>query len=383
MLKKVKTKSSAPGRAAVQGSKIEKGDVTSIFSGSDEDSTENSKAFDNPQESRGHNSAEGSKTPEINIPDPGNPGQSGTAFNNPNFGIDTQKITSKPREQMNMRQPDLSERAKNPLSSFDSKDGSISNLSNTNMSKPVIEKYPQANEVARSNSSFPSDFKSEFAPIKNGFQIDSLDQREEAKTQLYQKVTQVSFDKMESSRTEIRTKTEEKISEYTNPEAQADYFTSQAKEAITPNFFKQELSPSNVYSEYTSASGEYGKGQFPQSQDASSTLTQKSADAAHTSSPQRAADSIDSAKGTGQFKGGEPKKFEANLDMSSKEKIMSSSSSSSYSDQNSQTSALASESKSFFTSNFAPIVPTIGGTMSNSSQTTDGAASEVSSNMNI
>lgn len=383
MLKKVKTKSSAPGRASVEGSKIERGDVTSIFSGSDQDSTENSKAFDNPQESRGHNSADGSKTPEINIPDPGNPGRSGTAFNNPNFGVDTQKITSKPGEQINMRQPDLNDRAKNPLTFVDTKDGSISNLSSVNMSRPVREKYPQANEVARSNSSFPSDFKSQFAPIKNGFQVDSLDQREEVKTQLYQKVTQVSFDKMESSRTEIRTKTEEKISEYTNPEAQADYFTSQAKEAITPNFFKQELSPSNVYSEYTSASGEYGKGGFPQSQDASSTLTQKSADAANISSPQRAADAIDSSKDAGKFKGGEPKKFEANVDMSSKEKIMSSSSSSAYSNQGSQTSALGSEAKSFFVSNFAPITPTIGGTMSNSSQTTDGAASEVSSNMNI
>jgi hypothetical protein len=61
MLKKVKTKTSTPGRASVTSQKIEKKNVLDVFGGSDEDSTENSKAFDNPQEERGHDSSHGPK----------------------------------------------------------------------------------------------------------------------------------------------------------------------------------------------------------------------------------------------------------------------------------------------------------------------------------
>jgi hypothetical protein len=383
MIKKVKTKSSAPGRASVTGSKIEKNDVTSIFSGSDEDSTENSKAFDNPQESRGHNSSEGAKTPEMNVPTPGDPGQAGSNFSSPNFNIATGNLTAKPKEQLSMSQPSMNEKSRSPLSTVQTKDGSISNLANTKMSKPVVEKYPPANDIAKSNSAFPSDFKSEFNPIKSGFNVDSLDQRDEAKNQLYQKITEIQFEKIESGRTELKTQAEEKINEYTNPQIQADYFTSRAKEAATPSFLKNELSPSNVYSDYSSASGEYGKGQMPQTQEASSTMTQKSTEASHASSPQRAADSINSADGKGKFKGGEAKSPSLNIDQSGKERVLGSSDSSSMMDQKSQTSSLGSNAKSFFVSNFSPISPMIGDTMSNSSATTQNISTEVSSNMNI
>ncbi len=382
MIKKVKTKSSTPGRSSVQGSKIEKGNILDIFSGSDEDSTENSKAFDNPQESRGHDSSEGARTPDLNTPEPGDPGRAGTNFESPNFKINTKNLTSKPESMIGMKETGLSDRAKTPLSTVETRNGKVPGLAETNMSKPVLEKYPAANDIARSNASYPSDFASQLMPIKSGLNADSLDQRSEVKNQVYQKVTEVPFQMLDDKRIELKTKAEEKVSEYTNPQIQADYFTSKGKEALTPDFLKQEMSPSNVFNEYSSTTGEYGKGQFPETQKASSTITDKSAEAGNVSSPQRGADALNNTQGRGNFKGEQPQTPAINIDQSGVDKVKSNDSSGMLS-QGSQSRSLSSEAKSFFFSNFGPISPTISDTISGSSSTTDSAASTVTSNMNI
>lgn len=383
MIKKVKTKNSTPGRSSVQGSKVEKGNVLDIFSGGEEDSTENSKAFDNPQETRAHNSSEGAKTPEINTPDVGDPGRGGSDFESPNFKVNTRNITSKPRAMMDMKDPAVPDRANSPLSNVQTKNSNIPGLAETSMSKQVLEKYPAANEIARSNASYPADFSSQFSPVKDSFNTDFSKERNDTKNQVYQKVTEISFQKLEDQRTEIKTKAEEKVSEYTNPQVQADYFTSQAKDALTPSFFKQELSPSNVFNEYSSATGEYGQGQFPETTKASSMISEKSSEAGKTSSPQRGSDSLRNAEGKGKFGGESPTTPEINIDQSGREKVAAAGDPSSMLSQKSQAFSLSSESKSFFFSNFGPITPTISDTISSSSSNTDNAVSNVSSNMNI
>jgi hypothetical protein len=385
MIKKVKTKTSTPGKASVKGSKPEKADLLSIFSGSDEDSAENSKAFDNPQEERGYDSSQGAKTPDMPLPSPGDPGKSGAQYSNPNFNLNTGQLTSKPKEQMSMKSIPLTDRAKEPLSTVQSNGDKISNLSDVKMSRPVLEKYPAANDIAQSNASFPSDFSSEFSPAKDGFRIESLDQRDQAKNELYQKVTEIQFQKVNEVKTELNTQASDKINQFTNPEVQADYFTSAAKDSITPDFFaKGDLAPSNVFSEYSSTTGEYGKGQLPQTKEASSTMSNNSSQAGQMSSPQRGADAISSAEGSNSFKGGsEFTKPSVSVDTSSKDQITSASDSSSMSSQKSNTSSNGFSAKSFFVSNFSPISPAISDVTSSQSNNTDSASSEVSTNMNI
>jgi len=383
MIKKVKTRSSPTGKASVKGYKPEKTDLLSIFSGSDEDSTENSKAFDNPQEERGHNSSEGSRVPEMPLPSPGDPGRSGAQFSSPNFNLNTGKLTSKPQEQMSMKQPALTDRVKEPLSPVQTKDSNITNLANTQMSKPVLEKYPAANDIARSNASFPSDFSSELSPIKQGFNVESLDQRDQAKNQLYQKITEIQFQKINETKSELNNQMQDKINQFTNPEIQADYFTSKAKESITPDFFaKGDLAPSNVFSEYSSSTSEYGKGKLPQTQESSTMMSNNSAEAGKISSPQRAADAVGSAEGSGKFSGAQIENQPVSLDMSAKDQV-SNASNSSFSSEGNLVSDLASSSKSFFVSNFSPISPSIKSVSSDSANNTNVAASEVTSATNI
>lgn len=383
MIKKVKTRSSPTGKTSVKGSKPEKADMLSIFSGSDEDSAENSKAFDNPQENRGHDSSEGSRVPEMPLPSPGNPGRSGAQFSSPNFNLNTSKLTSKPQEQMSMKQPALTDRVKEPLSPVQIRDGNITNLANTQMSKPVLEKYPAANDIARSNASFPSDFSSELSPIKQGFNVESLDQRDQAKNQLYQKITEIQFQKVDEVKSELDNQMQDKINQFTNPEIQADYFTSKARESITPDFFaKGDLAPSNVFSEYSSSTSEYGKGNLPQTQESSTMMTNNSAEAGKMSSPQRAADAVGSAEGSGKFPGAQIENQPISLDMSAKDKV-SDASNSSLGSEGDITSNLASSSKDFFVSNFSPISPSIKNISSESSNNTNVAASEVKSAQNI
>ena len=192
MLKKVRTKSSAPGRSSVKGSKVEKSNILDIFSGSDEDSTENSRAFDNPQEERGY-SSEGIKTPDTPLPIIGDPPRGGAKYNSPNFNLNTGKISEKPREQLGLKSTSLSEKATNPLTTTSTRDSKITNLGSITMSKAVIEKYPVANDIARSNASYPADFKSEMNPIKNGFNNDAFNQLAPAKNSVYQNVNEIAF----------------------------------------------------------------------------------------------------------------------------------------------------------------------------------------------
>ena len=376
MIKSVRTKSSAPGRASVKSSTIQKSDILNIFSGSDDDSTENSKAFDNPQEERGHNSADGAKTPDTPLPTIGNPSRSGANYNNPNFNLNTNKISEKPKSQLGTKSTTLSEKAARPLANTSTNDSKITNLSSVTMSKAVIEKYPAANDIARSNSSYPADFKSEMDPIKGKFNNDAFNQFIPTKNSVYQNVNEIAFSKVEEVNTNLKLKSSEEIGKFTNPEIQGDFFTAKAKDTISPNFLNtSELAPSNVFSEYSSSAGEYGKGQFPESTQASKMVSNNSTQAANISSPQRGADLLSNTEGKSSFKGGEPKQFDVNVDMSARDQVLSS-------DKNiktDNTSSIAASSKAFFVSNFGSIPGNINDSINGSSNTTDSVSSNVSS----
>ena len=373
MLKKVRTKSSAPGRSSVKGSKVEKSNILDIFSGSDEDSTENSRAFDNPQEERGY-SSEGIKTPDTPLPIIGDPPRGGAKYNSPNFNLNTGKISEKPREQLGLKSTSLSEKATNPLTTTSTRDSKITNLGSITMSKAVIEKYPVANDIARSNASYPADFKSEMNPIKNGFNNDAFNQLAPAKNSVYQNVNEIAFSKTQDVNHNLKIKSSEEIGKLTNPDIQGDFFTTKAKESISPNFLSSsDLAPSNVFSEYSSSTGEYSKGQFPESTKASTMLSDKSAQAANISSPQRGADLLSNTEGKSAFKGGEPKQFDVNVSMSPRDQVISSN----RNIKSNETSSIASSAKSFFVSNFGN--SSIDNSINGSSSSTDTASSSVSS----
>lgn len=376
MIKKVKTKNSAPGRASVEGSKIEKSNILSIFSGSDEDSTENSKAFDNPQEERGYNSNEGAKTPDAPLADPLNAGRAGASWENPNFKSNTGQLKEKPRAQMSQKSLNLSDKANRPLQKTSTQDGLITNLSNTKMSKAVVEKYPLANDVARSNSSYPSDFRSELGPIKTDFSANSFSEMAPTKNNLYQNVTEVKFEKSDELRKELRDGSTKDIGKMMNPETQPDIFTDQARSAIPSDFLtSSDISSQNVFSSYSSNMGVYGQGNMPETKEASSKVTENSQIAGKETSPQRAADSMNSVDGKGAFKGKEITPMEVNTDMSIKDKIISAASSDSMSRQRTGTMSLGESSKSFFLSNFSSIPGSVSSGMDESSGSTDSVSS--------
>jgi hypothetical protein len=377
MLKKVKTKSSAPGRASVSSGKIEKKNVLDIFSGSDEDSTENSKAFDNPQEERGYDSSEGTKvSPDMPLAEPGNPGRAGALWNNPNFSVNTGNIKKKPSQQLGMKSLNLSDKANTPLTDTSTRDGSITNLGSTKMSKAVVEKYPGANEIATSNASYPSDFKNQMSPIKSGFtNSESFNHLAPAKNSIFQSVQEIPFEKSNDFRKTMKDQSDTEIGRLMNPEIQGDTFTEQARTSIPGDFLtSSDISPQKVASNYASQTGEAGKGQFPQSKEASSTLTQKSSEAAHISSPQRASDSLEGVDGKSTFKGGEKKDFSVNTDMSVKDKVRGSANND-LASQGTNTSSLGQSSKSFFVSNFSIVPDSIGSGINQSTASTDSVSS--------
>lgn len=383
MIKRVKTKSSTPGKSSVKSSKIDKTSVLSFFSESDSDSTENSKAFDNPQEPKGRDSSEDANIPETPLPEPGNPAQSGANYSSPNFSLNTGKITEKPKSQMNTDYgPAFSGKSYRPLQQTASREDSVPSLVNPGMSKPVLEKYQSANEIATQNAAFPKDFKAEMNPIKNSFSAESLDQREPIKNSVYQEVNRVKFGSLDNAKNNLKAKSDSQIQNLMNPETQADYFTSSAKEALPSNFFtKGDLAPSNVFTEYSNTTAEYGKGNMPQTKESSSMMTQKSAEAARISSPQRASDSLASApEGKSSFKGDSIPRPEANVNTSIRDTVANSSSKDSMQTGKNNTLSLSESGRSFFVSNFTPISPTISGAIDNSSLNTSNAESQISSN---
>jgi hypothetical protein len=376
MIKKVRTKKSTPGRGSVQGNKVEKSNIMSIFGGSDEDSTENSKAFDNPQEERGRDTSEDTNTPDQPLPDPQNPGRAGASWENPNFKSNTGQLKEKPREQMSQKSLNLSDRANRPLQKTSTQDGSITNLGNVKMSKAVVEKYPLANDVARSNSSYPSDFRSELGPIKTDFSANSFSEMAPTKNNLYQSVTEVKFEKSDELRKELRDRSTEHISKMMNPEIQADTFTDQARSAIPADFLtSSDISSQNVFSTYSSNMGVYGQGNMPETKEASAKVTENSQKAGHEASPQRAVDGVNSVDGKGAFKGKEITPMEANTDMSIKDKVMSAASPDSMTQQQIGTTSLGDSSKAFFLSNFSPIPGSVSSGMDESSASTDNVSS--------
>jgi len=377
MLKKVKTKTSTPGRASVKSQKIEKKNILDVFSGSDEDSTENSKAFDNPQEERGYDSSEGPKaSPDMPLPEPGNPGRAGAKWDNPNFQIGTGNIKKKPSDQLGMKSLNLSEKADKPLANTSTRDGAITNLGSTKMSRAVVEKYPGANEIATSNASYPSDFASQMSPIKSGFtNYDSFSQLTPAKNSIFQSVQEIPFEKSNDLRKTMKNQSDTEIGKLMNPETQSDFFTDQARTSIPGDFLTtSDISSQNASSNFVSQTGEAGSGQFPQSKEASSTMTQKSSEAAHISSPQRGADSLESANGKSTFKGGDKKDFSVNTDMSTRDKVQGTNSSN-LTSQSSQTSSLSESSRSFFVSNFSAIPNSITSGIDQSATSADSIAS--------
>jgi hypothetical protein len=377
MLKKVKTKNSAPGRASVGNKKVEKKNILDIFSGSDSDSTENSKAFDNPQEERGYDSSQGANaSPDMPLPVPGNPGRTGASWESPNFTVNTGVIKEKPSEQLGMQAPTLSEKANSPLTQTSTRDSSITNLGSTKMSKAVVEKYPMANDVARKNASFPSDFSGEINPLKSGFNADFFPEMGIAKNNVFQSVREVPFDRSNTIRQTMKTQSDEDIKKLMNPETQGDTFTEQARTSIPGDFLTtSDISKENVFSSYSSQTGEAGQGKFSQTKEASTTMTDNSAKAANSASPQRAADALDSANGKSTFKSGSNKEFEAKVDTSVKDKVTGASGSGNLSAQGTNTTSLGDSSKSFFLSNFGGIPGGITSGMDESAVSTDSVSS--------
>jgi hypothetical protein len=381
MIRKVKTKSSSPGKASVKSSKIDKANVMDIFSGGDEDSTENSKAFDNPQESRGRDSSADANIPETPLPEPGDPSRSGATYESPNFSLNTNKLKEKPNSQITNRESPLSDKAYRPLQKTATREDAVPSLNNPGMSKPVLDKYPQANQIATDNAAFPKDFRSEMNPVSSDFTAKSLDQREPMKNALYTEVNQVKFESFDNAKNKLKEKSDSEINRLTNPEVQADYFTSSAKEGLPSNFFaKGDLAPSNVFSEYNNTTGDYGKGNMPQTNEASSMMTQKSVEAANISSPQRGADALTNTEGKGSFKGDKISKPEANVNTGIKDTVTNSlSSKDSMSTEKSNNLSLGQMGRSFFVSNFSSVSPGITGAIDNSSSNTSNAESQISS----
>jgi hypothetical protein len=173
----------------------------------------------------------------------------------------------------------------------------------------------------------------------------------------------------------MKDQSDTEIGRLMNPEIQGDAFTEQARTSIPGDFLtNSDISSQNVASNYASQTGEAGKGQFPQSKEASSTLTQKSSEAAQVSSPQRASDSLEGANGKSTFKGGEKKEFSVNTDMSIKDKVQSSSNNN-LASQGTNTSSLGESSKSFFVSNFSIVPDSIGSGINQSITSTDSVSS--------
>lgn len=383
MIKRVKTKSSTPGRASVKSSRIDKSSVLDVFGGSDEDSTENAKAFDNPQEPRGKDSSENANIPDMPLPEPSDPSRSGSNFSSPNFSLNTGKLAEQPKNQMNTDYgPNLSDKAYRPLQQTAAREDSVPSLVDPGMSKPVLDKYRPANEIATQNAAFPKDFKAEMNPIRNDFSAESLDQRDVAKNAVYQEVNQVKFGSLDNAQKNLKEKSNSQIQSLMNPDIQADYFTSSAKDALPGNFFSRgDLAPSNVFSEYNSTTGEYGKGEMPQTKEASSMMTQKSTEAGRASSPQRAADSLSAAEGKGSFKGDSIPAPSPNVNTGIKDTVLNSlSNKDSMQTGKNNTFSLSESGKSFFVSNFTSVPPGISGAIDNSSANTSNAESQISSN---
>jgi hypothetical protein len=87
-------------------------------------------------------------SPDMPLPEPGNPGRAGAQWNNPNFQVNTGNIKKKPSDQLGMKSLNLSEKADKPLANTSTRDGNITNLGSTKMSRAVIEKYPGANDYS-------------------------------------------------------------------------------------------------------------------------------------------------------------------------------------------------------------------------------------------
>jgi hypothetical protein len=310
------------------------------------------------------------------LAEPGNPGRAGALWNNPNFSVNTGNIKKKPSQQLGMKSLNLSDKANTPLTDTSTRDGSITNLGSTKMSKAVVEKYPGANEIATSNASYPSDFRSQMSPIKSGFtNSESFSQLTPAKNSIFQSVQEIPFEKSNDLRKTMKNQSDTEIGKLMNPETQSDFFTDQARTSIPGDFLTtSDISSQNASSNFVSQTGEAGSGQFPQSKEASSTMTQKSSEAAHISSPQRGADSLESANGKSTFKGGDKKDFSVNTDMSTRDKVQGTNSSN-LTSQSSQTSSLSESSRSFFVSNFSAIPNSITSGIDQSATSADSIAS--------
>ena len=373
MLKRVKTKNSAPGRSSVKTSKIQKEDVTKITEGSDQDSTENSKAFDNPQEERGYDSTGAAKIPDQPLPASSNGGRSGTTYDSPNFQLNTGAMKEQPKQQLGMKSISLDDKANRPLQKVSTNDGNITSLQTVQMSKPVTEIVPGANDIARKNATYPGDFKNEASPMQKDFNADSFAQMEPTKSSVFQSVVDVPFESVQPPMKELRQGSKEDTKSLMNPTNQPGDFTDYANKSIPSDFLTtSDLSSSNVYSTYSSNTKEYGAGKFPESTQASGKMSEKTKEGANASSPQRAADSINSTKGKGSMKAAEIPRPEAKLNMAPRDSALAAASSVT-------SQPVDGSSKSFFTSNFSFVPGSIGSGMDESSSSTNNVASTLSS----
>lgn len=380
MIKSVKTRSSTPGRASVKSAKIDRSSVLGIFDGSEEDSSENSRAFDNPQEPRGRDASNDTRVPEMPMPSPKDPPHAGSKYNSPNFSYNSNKITENPKVQMNSDfGPHLSEKAERPLQQTATREGVIPSLADPGMSRPVLEKYSPANEIATKNASFPRDFKSEMNPVRENFSAESIAALEPTKNAFYQEVNQVKFQSFDEAKKGLKQKSDSEIPGLMDPGVQPDYFTSSAKQAIPSDFFsKGELSPSNVFASHSNTTGDYGRGDMPQTREASSMLSQQSVEAGRTSSPQRAVEALSSVDGRGSMKGESISKQNVSVDRSLQDRVSQSlSSKDSMNSSRESTFSLADSGRSFFISNFSIAPSTISSVINTSSSNTSSTESQI------
>ena len=343
-----------------------------IVEGSDQDSTENSKAFDNPQEERGYDSTQNAKTPDMPLPEPGNPGSAGASYSSPNFKLNTAVMKEQPKQQLGTNSLTLNDKANTPLQDIGTKGGNIKPLQDAKMSKPLLETVPNANDIAHKNASFPADFKSEASPVQKEFNADSLSEMQPTKNSVFQSVTNIPFETAEPPIKEIKDKSKDDVSNLVNPTTQPGVFTDQAKTSIPGDFLTtSDLSSSNVYSQYSSTTKEYGAGKFPESTEASGKMSQKAAESANAASPQRAADSINNTKGKGSMKASEIPRPDAKVDMTPRDQAVAAATSVS-------STPVDGSAKSFFVSNFKSVPSSITSGMDESSSNTDNVASNLS-----
>jgi len=359
MLKKTKTQTSSVGRSQIKSSHPEKQDVFDIFS--DSNPVENSKSFNSPQEETEYSNP--AVVPDLPLPSSKKYTPTNISYNNANFNLHNNVLIQNSKREIDSPITKLDKKAYEPLDTVGSYK-IISNLSSTQMSKNVLEKYPEGNNIAHSNASYPADFQSEIQPIQNNFTIKSFDQTQYIKSEVHQKTSELQFETIST----LKDKNE--VKQILNNKLE-----NNAKETISSNFLtSSDLSATNVFSNYNSTTKEYGTGQFPQNSQASSIMNKNSIDAKYAASPQRGIEAMSKPESKNSFKGSEIKTTKPNIDTSIKNKIINQVGLSNYSSNSNSICSNSLASKDFFVSNFNSTTPTISSNISSSSSTIDNAS---------